>query len=973
MSSELCYFVQTLEMEREKQEQKKQREKEQKEKEQREKELKEKQKNEPKNEKVEETKPIPKVKKKRGRKINPNKKHRVYSECGICGDDHVSEGQTVACEYCKYKSCKTCLKYFILSKTEPRCMNCKELFTEDFIYMNITKAFYEKEFKNHKNNLIVQMEKSKIPGMMPDIALYKRGNDITNTHNKSLHLLMRIYNPIMNCFFDIQNFMKNSPQLKIGEIRDTARYSGGRMRPHYENNIFTSMNNYRIIKTRNFSADSLIQRTYQPYIGNIIDFNIYKINKNKDLNPLSYIIDNTVGVELANTIINQIIMEFDNKSMNEILALLEKKIKMIEDNTFEPLKMDKVNDWMATLPFRNSENNVQYKMGTIMSFPNNSSNRLNINKKIYTKSKTKLLVLLFIEKMVRCISQRTRRNGQIQRGYHQYNDMESYEKFVIKNGGFLTLQGEIKKTKRKRINYVSKCPGIGCNGLVNERYMCELCNSAVCRKCLEIIGVKEEGKELPEHTCDENNLASARMIKSQTKPCPKCSARILKISGCNQMWCTNCNVAFDWASNTIIKGRIHNPHYFQWLKSNRRTNTTTTNTRATPAPAPATANEVVCGGIPRTEHLQQKLDNDYFKSACKDYWEKGKDRELINMFDNVNVFGQWIKNYWMDVQRLALHIDGVYLRPLRHRIGNWENNKTLTTRYVLKEYSEEHYKSTIINREINREYIQNRLDIYEMLSAVINESLREIYNSIPLATNKKPEKTPNLDDMFTLYNSVNSVIVYGNAQLTKSAALRKFSIKDIRFKTIKKNNKVIVININEFAYSIFPRKCDVKRNKEILHFTNTINSYSVQQYQNIVGREERMSTAYYMRKQNHIWLPPAQGVGKKLCMIEMDELDKIKTLDISKLEINHLYRSHSKFYADRLKEVKKNTSMCQKITYIWTKKKEKKEIPNFEYIENIGIWNAKKETHNFNGSYVGKGYYYYTLIGEGEKDKDDNK
>ena len=96
-------------------------------------------------------------------------------------------------------------------------------------------------------------------------------------------------------------------------------------------------------------------------------------------------------------------------------------------------------------------------------------------------------------------------------------------------------------------------------------------------------------------------------------------------------------------------------------------------------------------------------------------------------------------------------------------------------------------------------------------------------------------------------------------------------------------------------------------------------------------------------------------------------------MNLSKLEINHLYRSHCKFYADRLKEVKKNTSMCQKITYIWTKKKEKKEIPNFEYIENIGIWNAKKETHNFNGSYVGKGYYYYTLIGEVEKDKDDNK
>ena len=251
----------------------------------------------------------------------------------------------------------------------------------------------------------------------------------------------------MNCFFDIQNFMKNSPQLKIGEIRDTARYSGGRMRPHYENNIFTSMKNYRMIKKSNFSADSLIQRTYQPYIGNIIDFNIYKINKNKDLNPLSYIIDNTVGVELANTIINQMIMEFDNKSMNEILALLEKKIKMIKENTFEPLKMDKVNDWMAVPPVRDSDINVQHSMESIMRLSKNSSNRININKKIYTKSKTKLLVLLFIEKKV--ISQRTRRNGQIQRGYHQYNDMESYEKFVIKNGGFLTLQGESKNKEVK--------------------------------------------------------------------------------------------------------------------------------------------------------------------------------------------------------------------------------------------------------------------------------------------------------------------------------------------------------------------------------------------------------------------------------------------------------------------------------------------------------------------------------------------
>ena len=36
------------------------------------------------------------------------------------------------------------------------------------------------------------------------------------------------------------------------------------------------------------------------------------------------------------------------------------------------------------------------------------------------------------------------------------------------------------------------------------------------------------------------------------------------VHNCDQMFCVGCNTAFDWQSNEVITGRMHNPHYFAW-------------------------------------------------------------------------------------------------------------------------------------------------------------------------------------------------------------------------------------------------------------------------------------------------------------------------------------------------------------------------------------------------------------------------
>ena len=140
------------------------------------------------------------------------------------------------------------------------------------------------------------------------------------------------------------------------------------------------------------------------------------------------------------------------------------------------------------------------------------------------------------------------------------------QKYELQDGRYLLERGNNKKleTTESKKTFIRKCPRDDCDGFLSSQWKCGLCDGWACRDCF---GLKND-KNDEEHTCNDDDLKSAEQIRKDTKPCPTCGIPIFKLSGCNQMWCVKCNIAFDWTTLRIERGVIHNPHYYDWIRAN---------------------------------------------------------------------------------------------------------------------------------------------------------------------------------------------------------------------------------------------------------------------------------------------------------------------------------------------------------------------------------------------------------------------
>ena len=281
---------------------------------------------------------------------------------------------------------------------------------------------------------------------------------------------------------------------------------------------------------------------------------------------------------------------------------------------------------------------------------------------------------------------------------------------------------KMKPVEKIKVQYKYPCATINCDGFVNSKWTCELCDKTTCKYCFKI---KEEN-----HECLKEDVDTAELIKKDSKPCPKCNISIMKTSGCDQMWCTSCHTAFDWKTLKIVtKGIIHNPEYFRYMRENNLT-------------------------IQRNPH-----DNPCANLLYDSYLKIANDRRRLN-----KILSDALLTQLYELYRRIQHCELVSLNNLIGKVNvydEWKNNERV--RFLEKDITEKQYKTNLARKFKEIDYINEVITLQRTIYEVSKETYIKVVNNIIenidkyIKNNTKIDKIEELINLQKFNNTINDV------------------------------------------------------------------------------------------------------------------------------------------------------------------------------------------------------------------------
>jgi hypothetical protein len=270
---------------------------------------------------------------------------------------------------------------------------------------------------------------------------------------------------------------------------------------------------------------------------------------------------------------------------------------------------------------------------------------------------------------------------------------------------------------------LANCKGFCRFDHTREELVCMVCKNIFCSLCY--VGKKSN------HKCDPEQVKTIAMVRKDTKHCPSCKELIYKVSGCDQMFCTACNTCFSWETGEIDKGRVHNPHYFEYQRKLKE----------------------------QGKELQEKVqnnnnnnNNNQVNLECLDFRNYNSITSVL--FSKSQLMTQAQMEYVAKLVQFLNHILGVEMPPLNNLTEDAYRYERRS--YLRNRLTEESFKNTILSTELRRRKMTARYFIFDMLCTVLGDIITSF-----LSKNEK------MTDDFS--QQVQSLVIYFNKQQAKLA------------------------------------------------------------------------------------------------------------------------------------------------------------------------------------------------------------
>lgn len=90
-------------------------------------------------------------------------------DCSVCCESYTKlSRKQIVCNHCSFSACTQCHQTYLLdSVNEAHCLNCRKIWSLDFMNQHFTKTFLNKEYRNKREIVYFKEEETYFPSLLP--------------------------------------------------------------------------------------------------------------------------------------------------------------------------------------------------------------------------------------------------------------------------------------------------------------------------------------------------------------------------------------------------------------------------------------------------------------------------------------------------------------------------------------------------------------------------------------------------------------------------------------------------------------------------------------------------------------------------------------------------------------------------------------------------------------------------------------